>query len=163
MTRRWTLTLLVLTAAAAFSAGRFSLHTRTAFDPARDLNPAHLATLLGLSEAQAADVNRLNTSYTERVQEACDAHCAARCQLAVALDDDTLTREQARALVEKMCGSQKDNELATLDHILNLREVLTPEQRRKFADTLGSCLCATCAAGGSSCCAPTNHEMEIHP
>lgn len=161
MTRRWTLTLLALTAAAAFSAGRFSLQERAAFDPARDLNPAHLTSLLGLSEAQAAELNRLNATYAERLQEACDAHCAARCQLAHALRDDSLTQEQARSLIEKMCVSQKNNELATLDHILNLRATLTPEQRRTFAATLGSCLCSTCAKNGSACCAQPNHEMEI--
>ncbi len=160
MTKRWTLTLLILTAAAAFSAGRFSLQPRTAFDPARDLNPAHLISLLGLNEAQAAEVNRLTDSYAGRVQEACDAHCAARCQLAQALTDDRLTKEQARTLIEKMCVSQKDNELATLDHILSLREALTPEQRRKFAATLGECLCTTCAKNASACCARPEHELE---
>ena len=78
MTKHWTITLLILTAAVAFSAGRFSLQPRIAFDPARDLNPAHLVSLLGLSEAQAAEVEHLNATYTQRIREACDAHCAAR-------------------------------------------------------------------------------------
>lgn len=163
MTRRWTLTLLILTAAAGFSAGRFSLQPRSAFDPARDLNPAHLVSLLGLSEAQATEVEHLNATYTERVREACDAHCAARCQLARALGDDSLTPEQARVWIEDMCHSQKANELATLEHILKMRDVLTPEQRKTFAHTLGSCLCATCESGGSSCCTAPNHEMEMNP
>ena len=152
MTKRWTLTLLVLAAAAAFSAGRFSVQTRAPFDPARDLNPAHLVSLLGLNEAQAAEVEALTTGYQARVKTACDAHCASRCRLAQALRKDDLTPAQAEDLVERMCASQKQNEMATLEHILKTRHVLTAEQREKFADLVGSCLCESCGGEGATCC-----------
>lgn len=153
MTKPLSIALLVLTAAAAFSIGRLSLPAQPGFDPARDLNPARLVSQLGLTDAQAGELNQLHEHYTRQVQRACDEHCAARCQLAVALGKDTLGEEQAHQLVEKMCSSQKENELATLRHILKVREVLTPEQRATFAKTLGTCLCSTCQTDGAACCA----------
>ena len=155
--------LLVLTAAAAFFLGRFTLQAPTGFDPVHDLNPARLVALLGLSSAQAAELDQLNATYVQQVKAACDAHCAARCQLSMALGRDDLTEAQARQLVEKMCGSQKENEMATLHHILKMRGVLTAEQRVKFAETLGACLCATCPADGDACCATPTHETEMKP
>lgn len=159
MTTRWTMTLLVFTAAVAFALGRFSARCdSTGLDPARDLNPARLVSSLGLSEAQAAELEQLNQTYAKQVGAACDTHCAARCQLSQALRKDTLSREEARAVVERMCASQQQNEMATLDHILGIRNVLTPEQRLAFANTIGDCLCSTCQADKTSCCANSHRE-----
>lgn len=160
MNKRWMIPLLVLSAAAAFSLGRFSRPASSGFDPARDLSPAHLVAQLGLSSAQAAELDQLHATYVQQVKAACDAHCAARCQLSMALGRDDVTEAQARHLVEKMCGSQNENEMATLNHILKMRQVLTPEQRAKFADTLGACLCATCPADGEACCATPTHTND---
>lgn len=152
---------LVLTAALGFSVGRFSLQTKPTFDPARDLQVEPLGRLLGLSSAQAAELAGLDTTYGQQVTQACDAHCAARCQLARALRQDTVSRDEARSLVEKMCASHQQNELATMDHILRVREILTPEQRAKFSDLIGQCLCEVCGTDSSSCCPThTNHEHQ---
>ena len=154
---------LVLTAALGFSAGRFSLQNKPAFNPARDLQAEHLGRLLGLTSAQATELETIASTYDQQVAQACDAHCAARCQLARALRQDAVSREDARGLVEKMCASQQENELATMDHILRVREILTPEQRAKFSDLIGQCLCEVCGTDGASCCAtPADepHEKE---
>ncbi len=163
MTTRWTLTLLALTAAAAFTVGRLSAHRAVAFDPARDFNSAQLSSLLNLTEAQAAEVDKLNGAYAQQVREACDAHCANRCQLGEALRRDTLTHADARALMERMCASQQENEMATLEHILSVRAILTPDQRALFAQAIGNCLCSTCEADKSSCCANPNPKTETKP
>ncbi len=163
MKKSMLLATLILTAALGFTAGRFSLQAPSGFDPARDLNPDRLTAALGLSAAQAADVEAISARYGKSVDAACDAHCAARCQLALALRQDQFTREDAEALVEKMCASQKANEMATLDHILRVREVLTPEQRATFGNLVGQCLCDVCESGGEACCAisaETHTEKE---
>ena len=146
------LAALILAAALGFSAGRFSLQPRSGFDPTRDLQADRLGALLGLSTAQAAELETIAATYGQQVTQACDEHCAARCQLARALRQDMLSREDARALVEKMCASQQKNEQATLDHILRVREILTPDQRAKFSELIGACLCEVCGAGDASCC-----------
>ncbi len=163
MTTRWTLTLLALTAAAAFTVGRLSIHSATSFDPAQDLNAARLSSLLNLTEAQAAEVDKLNATYSQQVSAACDTHCANRCQLGAALRKDTVTQEDARALMERMCASQQQNEMATLEHILGVRAILTPDQRALFAQAIGNCLCSTCEADQSSCCANPKTETETKP
>lgn len=150
---------LVLAVALGFSAGRFSLQPRSTFDPARDLQAERLSALLGLSTAQAAELENIAATYGRQVTQACDAHCAARCQLARALRQDSLSREEARGLVDKMCASQQENERATMDHILSVREILTPDQRAKFCDLLGACLCEVCGTGDSSCC-PTDTQDQ---
>lgn len=152
MNRRWIITLCILATAAGFAAGRFSLNPPAGFDPARDLQPARLTRLLGLSEAQAAQVDALGADLESRVQEACDAHCAARCRLAQALRKGQTTPEELQQLVHRMCASQQENDLATLEHILKVREILTPEQREKFAASLGACLCESCGGQGDTCC-----------
>lgn len=160
MTHRWTIALLVLTAAAAFSVGRFSHRPGEAFDPARDLNPTRLVSLLCLNEAQSAELASLTAHYEMRVQAACDAQCASRCRLAQALRKDTLTSTQAQALVERMCASQQQNEMATLEHILKTRDLLSAEQRERFAELLGACLCERCGGQGENCCLPDLPETR---
>lgn len=146
------ITAWVLMAAAGFAGGRFSVRATAGFDPARDLQPVRLTRLLGLSEAQATQVAELGADYTARVQETCDAHCAARCRLAQALQDEAATPAQLQQYLERMCASQQENDRATLEHLLKVREVLTPEQRQKFAASLGECLCATCGGKGDISC-----------
>ncbi len=152
MNRRWIITLCILATVAGFAAGRFSLPPPAGFDPARDLQPARLTRLLGLSEAQAAQVGALGAELEVRVKEGCDAHCAARCRLAHALQKEQTTPEELQQLVHRMCTSQQENDLATLEHILKVREILTPEQRRNFAASLGACLCASCGGQGDTYC-----------
>jgi Spy/CpxP family protein refolding chaperone len=152
MNRRWMITVCVLMAAAGFAGGRFSVRPAADFDPARDLQPVHLTRLLGLSDAQAAQVNTLGSDYEARVKKACDAHCAARCRLAHALQDESATSAQLHQYLERMCASQQENDRATLEHLLKVREILTPEQRQKFATSLGACLCEACGGQGDTCC-----------
>lgn len=152
MNRPWMLTVCFLMAAAGFAGGRFSVRPTAGFDPARDLQPAQLTRLLGLSDAQAAQIAALGSDYETRVRKACDAHCAARCRLAHALQDESATPAQLQQYLERMCASQQENDRATLEHLLNVRDVLTPEQRQKLAASLGACLCATCGGQGDTCC-----------
>lgn len=146
---------LVVAAMLGFSVGRLSMPASSGFDPAQDLNPAHLVRLLGLSEAQAAGLEQISADHARSVSDACDAHCAARCRLASALQQENLAAAEVQPLIERMCASQKENELATLNHIFKIRDLLTPEQRKIFATTLGACLCETCGGQGDSRCSVT--------
>lgn len=165
MQGKWTLVLVLAVAALAFAAGRRTAVPPAAFDPAHDLRAASLSALLGLSEAQAATVRDLEEPYLGRVKNACDAHCVARCELAVSMDADAFDTERARRLVDKMCEAHKANEMATIEHIARIREVLKPEQRAAFFARIGKCLCESCEPGGAACCAAThvNETKETTP
>lgn len=63
------------------------------------------------------------------MNQACDQQCAARCELAAGLGAAAFDPARSRLLIEKMCESQKASELATVDHIARVHELLTPEQR----------------------------------
>ena len=163
MTSKWTVLLVLGVAAVAFAAGRHSIRGTRDFDPARDLQLSRLAPLLGLSEAQAAEVRDLEPAYVGAVSNACDAHCASRCELAHCLAGESFNADQARDLVTRMCEAHRANELATMDYITRLRSVLTPEQRGQFLNLIGQCLCTTCARGENSCCESTPHMKEHGP
>ena len=156
MNNKWTLSLMLVVTALAFAAGRWTARTPAPFDPIHDLDTGRLARWLGLSEAQAAEIDALETPFVQKVNAACDAQCTARCELAVGMAQDRFDAERARRLVEKMCDAHKANELATVEHLSRIHRVLTPEQRKVLLDAVGRCLCTTCASGGAACCLATN-------
>ena len=156
MNGKWMLPLVLATAALAFAAGRWSTNPPAAFDPLHDLDAARLTGWLGLSEAQAAELRSFEAPFVQRISTACDDQCAARCELAVSLAQDRFDADRARRLVETMCEAHTANELATVDHLANVHRILTPEQRKVLLDSVGRCLCTTCAAGGPTCCIATN-------
>jgi Spy/CpxP family protein refolding chaperone len=156
MNGKWMLPLVLAVAALAFAAGRWSTNPPAAFDPLHDLDAARLTGWLGLSEAQAAELQSIEAPFVQKVSAACDQQCAARCELAVSLAQDRFDADRARRLVETMCDAHKANELATVEHLAQVHRILTAEQRKVLLDTVGRCLCTTCGSGGPSCCAATN-------
>lgn len=163
MNRRWMLPLVLAVAALAFAAGRRSAPAPRDFDPALDLRLDRLAPLLGLTEAQAGELRAIEPDYRAAVSNACDAHCAARCQLAHGLSSDAFDVNEARALVERMCEAHRSNEFATIEYLARLREVLTPEQRDRLLAMVGACLCATCGKGDANCCNTPPHAKGSAP
>jgi len=152
---RWIPLALITGLVLGFAAGRADRQPRaTAFDPERDLTPARLTDLLGLSSAQAAEIESALQPFSQAVRDACDAHCAARCKLVRYLRDDTFDTANARRMVEAMCDAHRANELASIDQIAAIRGILTPAQRDVFLSGLGECLCSTCANNEAGCCAP---------
>ncbi len=163
MRTKWMVPVVLAVAALAFAGGRWSAQPAAGFDPLRDLEAGRLVKWLGLSEAQAADLHALGPAYARTVNQACDQQCAARCELAASLGAAKFDPARSRLLIEKMCEAHKANELATVEHIARVHELLTPEQRGRFLGMIGQCLCTTCGSGGPSCCVATNQIETKEP
>lgn len=157
---RWIPLALITGLVLGFAAGRADrLPRASAFDPERDLTPARLTDLLGLSSAQAAQIESALQPFSQAVRDACDAHCAARCNLVRYLGGDTFDPANARRMVDAMCDAHRANELASIDQIAVIRGVLTADQRSIFLRGISQCLCETCASGDEMCCAPGAESM----
>ncbi len=163
MNRRWTFLLLIVIAGAAFAAGRLTARSPTLMGPAdleSYLDVGRLTRQLELTAEQSAEVGVAATDYVGRVKTACDSHCLARCQLAAALTRPEGGDAEARQLVARMSEAAAANDTATLDHILRVRAILTPEQRARFDQSLSDCLCDRCSSGAGACCTPPTTETS---
>lgn len=158
---RWWLLGVAAVAAMAFAAGRLSVTQTVALDPLRDLATARF-DWLGLTSAQAAELDRLQPAYEKTIKSVSDQQCQARCRLVHCLTSEEWDGAKARTAVDAMCASHKANEQATLDYLEQVRSVLTPEQRTRLMTRIGECLCEQCANDQGSCCAieHNNHEEQ---
>jgi Spy/CpxP family protein refolding chaperone len=152
MNAKWIIPVIVAVSAAGFGVGRASAPAPGAGGglPA-ELDTSRLARALNLSPDQAAAVRELGEKYRREVTSACDAHCRTRCELARLMATSALDDAQARQAAARLCDAQSAMEMATVDHVLKVREVLNPEQRAKYQALFGACICEECSAGGSCC------------
>ncbi len=99
---------------------------------------------LSLTEAQAGQVRALETEFRAVLGKVCEQHCSARADLAAALTQPKVDSAAAQACVERMCAAEADSERATLDHILKVRAVLSPEQQTRYSAAIQAQLQGTC-------------------
>jgi hypothetical protein len=95
---------------------------------------------LKLTDAQTAEVAKLEADFQKRLADSCTAHCAARADLAESLNDPTKATEAC----QQMCAAQNDSEKVVLDHILRVRALLTPEQQKRHAALIKQQLTGPC-------------------
>jgi Spy/CpxP family protein refolding chaperone len=108
-----------------------------------DLNDtAWLKRELKLTDAQGAEIEKLNGEFRAKVDHCCDTHCDARVALGQELAKPQVDLARANACVDRMAAAQVDSERATLDLILRVRSVLTPEQRPRYAALVSQQVCA---------------------
>jgi hypothetical protein len=110
---------------------------------------------LRLTPGQVKRIGELQPEFGRKLSACCDRHCQARGQVLGALLASTNGIEKAREHVEEMCRAQADSEMATLEHIQRVYEVLTPEQQSLYKDRLNALTCSECAACGPSTCTRT--------
>jgi Spy/CpxP family protein refolding chaperone len=162
MKTRWIVPLLLAAAALSFTADR---HAGTAapaeLNPAADLQK--VARTLNLTPEQTRQVDALTSEFCRQAQTACDEHCAARCQLARSLFVQQADAAASRALVDRMCAAYAEREHATLEHLLKLRDVLTPAQRSELNRQMALCLCDHCASSTGACCSGESHHEGMKP
>jgi Spy/CpxP family protein refolding chaperone len=154
MKRAWIALLVVLGAAAGFAAGRM-FPGRAPVPPPEEAvqDLAKLTRLLSLTPAQQEQIRSLSITYAGHLKNGCDRHCTLRCRLARMLGDERTEPADAEKLARQLCEIQADTDLATLRHILKVRDVLTPEHRARFLAMFETCVCETCPAGPSCCAA----------
>ncbi len=97
---------------------------------------------LSLTDAQSAAIDKLNQEFRVKVDHCCDAHCDARFALGGELAKPQVDLARANACVDRMAAAQADSERVTLDHILRVRAVLTPDQQQRYAALVSQQICA---------------------
>lgn len=103
-----------------------------------------LSKTLHLEPSQVKAISEMQPELGRKLSDCCGRHCRARGQLFNALLASTNGIEDARALVDEMCRAQADSEMATLEHIRRIYQVLNPEQRKEYARQLGGMTCTDC-------------------
>ena len=135
--------LTSLVAVVSFGVARWSVR-RAAVEPVMNLHDAGwLKQELKLTDGQAADIAKLEAEFSKTMESCCEKHCAARFELSQSMTDPA----KARACVEKMCAAQNESERATLEHILRVRNVLTPAQQQQYAKLVSQQVCTACPLG----------------
>ena len=135
--KRTLLALLVITLIVAGSAFGIARWLRC-----RSCAPAKpdLVRELNLTAEQAAAVTKLDAEYEKRLADICAAHCAARADLAGALTDQA----KAAECCARMCAAQADSEKAALEHVFQIRALLTPEQQQRHVELVRQQLTGAC-------------------
>ena len=151
MKKRWLIPVLVAIVIGATAYGLTRRASCSRCRPAPDSldDVSFLRRELRLNEAQAREIAKLHGSLNAKLADCCQRHCAVRARLGQALGNETNGTVQARMIVEEMCRAYEASELATLDHIQRVRELLNPEQKRRFDELITECVCGSCAVCGS--------------
>ena len=102
---------------------------------------ARLTRELKLTDAQRAEIEKLNGEFRAKVGHCCDTHCGARFALGQELARPQVDLTKANACVDRMAAAQADSERATLDLILRVRAVLTADQRPRYAALVSRQVC----------------------
>lgn len=151
MKAHWILPVVIAVGALAFSAGRRCGGAAVAdLSPLRDTSAIEKA--LNLTPEQAGRARELARQYADQAQTACDLHCEARCAVARKLFRENAAPDDVRKHVDAMCEAYAAQERATLDHLVKLRAILTPEQAKRLNEKLAACICDKCANASGSCC-----------
>ena len=117
-------------------------------DAVIDLNDvAWLKRELKLTDAQSPEIEKLDKAYREKVEHCCETHCGARFMLSEELAKPQVDLAKATACVDRMVAAQSESERATLDHILQVRAVLTRDQQQRYAALVSKQVCTACPIG----------------
>ena len=120
----------------------------SASEPVIDLNDvAWLKRELKLSDAQGPEIEKLDKAYREKVERCCGTHCGARFMLSEELARPQVDLAKVTACVDRMTAAESESERATLDHILQVRAVLTREQQQQYAALVSKQVCTACPLG----------------
>jgi Spy/CpxP family protein refolding chaperone len=95
---------------------------------------------LHLTGDQAAAFAKLETEFEKKLAACCADHCAARAALAESLTNAGKATESCR----QMCAAQTASEQAALEHIFQVRALLTPEQQQRHIELVRQQLTGAC-------------------
>ncbi len=136
--KRTILALLVVTALVAMLA--FGVARWLRARPLELHDTVWLQHELNLTDAQGAEVAKLEADFQKKLADCCTAHCTARTDLGESLSDPT----KAADCCQRMCAAQADSEKAALDHILRVRTLLTLPQQQRYTTLVQKQLSGPC-------------------
>lgn len=95
---------------------------------------------LAMDEQQLTSIGQLDPNFTRESAELSQRVKQQYSQLAACLADSQSTDQQVRAQLEPLCESRIQLEERTVEHVLRIRDILTPEQQLMLVG-----LCRRCA------------------
>lgn len=125
-----------------FAVGRRS-GGQTETDLARLRNIDYLARALELTPQQRERVGALHVELADKATACCDGYCSSRAQVVRKLREGG-GAEAARPAVEAMCRRQAESEMATLNCMCAVRDLLTEKQRARYDEMLENALRCRC-------------------
>ena len=121
---------------------------RPANEPVVDLNDVTwLKHELKLTDTQSAAIEKLGNAFRTEVERCCETHCGARFDLSEELAKPQVDLAKVNADVERMSAAESQSERATIDHILQVRALLTSEQQQQYAKLVSRQVCTACPLG----------------
>ena len=134
--------LTIFVSSLAYGVASWCIH-RSVSRGMADLNDTPwLKHELDLTDAQSVAIDKLNQEFRAKVNHCCDTHCDARFALGQELAKPQVDLTRANACVDRMAAAQVDSERTTLDHILRVRALLTPDQQQRYASLVSLQICA---------------------
>lgn len=97
----------------------------------RPFPPPRMVEDLKLTDAQSKDLKKLHDKHVKEIEAQRDKVQAQREAMKAALEKDTSDKD-LWAIQEKLAAARAGMEKIRFGHILEVRKVLTPEQRVKF-------------------------------
>ena len=138
----------LLVTALSYGVANWCVRRATASEPAVDLHDAAwLKRELKLTDAQSVEIEKLEKEFSAKVEHCCETHCGARFTLSEELAKPQVDLAKAAACVDRMVAAESESERATLDHILRVRAVLSPEQQQRYAALVSKQVCTACPLG----------------
>jgi Spy/CpxP family protein refolding chaperone len=139
---RTSVVIIVLTLLGAMLGGwagvRYGLH---AAGPPQQLD-ALIHERLHLSSEQEHDLTALEADYAKRRVDLESQMRAANRDIAAAITVRHRYDDEAQASVDRLHRAMMELQKATIEHVLAMRALLTPDQAREFDQTVDQALTA---------------------
>jgi Spy/CpxP family protein refolding chaperone len=147
-TKKWiggiVLLLIVLIATPCFVGWRME---QVAHSMSSKMNQAQTSSLfegLQLTKDQQDKIQKLEDEYNKVTTKACEQHCSARMKIAQLLQVGTVDSEKLLQIEKDEAQAYSTSEVATLQHVLRISDILTPDQRTVFLKKYGERIQSTC-------------------
>lgn len=155
---RTRLVWLAVAAAAAIAVGYSVARMWVCRVPVSDIGRlqdiSHLARALDLRPDQVATIGALQKRLCGHLAACSMRHCTCRREMASVLFAEPFDAARVREIRESLCRAYADSEMAALEHIRNIRDVLDARQRTIFDRMIVEALakpCGVCTNCGADC------------
>lgn len=149
---------VALAAAAAVAIGYTATRAWVCHAPVSDLarlqDVSHLARALDLRPDQITTISAMQKRLCSNLAACSARHCACRREMASVIFAEPFDPARVREIRESLCRAYADSEMAALEHIRNIRDVLDARQRISFDRMITEALarpCGICSTGECEC------------
>lgn len=100
----------------------------------------YLCEQLSLSDSQKQKMEMFGKAFDEKTDKKRKTLSYKRNELVELLNQPSPDRQKIDSLINQIGIAQAELEKEVIDHILQEKEILTPEQQKKFLDLIKRCL-----------------------